>query len=89
MRLAMREKGIQANFFKHTVHVVDLFLTFSDLVDFQTSQDRIADRFAGVEGRIWVLENYLHIPPHDFKLFGVQFVNIIAIYFNRAAGGLY
>ena len=88
MWVAMRVIRIEADLIEHTVHDVDLFLTFTDLVDLQTSQDRIADRFAGVEGRIWVLENYLHIPPHDFQFFGVQFVNIVAIYFNRAAGGL-
>ena len=57
------------------------------MVNLHRLADDVANRHAGVERRVGVLEDHLHLAPHLAQLLALQLAQVLAIEEHLAAGG--
>ena len=74
---------LQSDDFQQFTHaILAFFFRFVDIVDIHRFSDDLTDRHTGIEARIWILEDHLHILAEVFQLLAFDVRDIFSLIIN-------
>jgi len=88
VRVAVGEVGIQADGLEQLLHALVALVLGHQVVDLKRLTDDVPDGHAGIERRIWVLENHLEVTPHAAHVATIEFGQVGATEVDFARGRL-